>query len=70
MQNTWLITSVTMHRDQQNVRYWHIPVGLRPAYEWLLSGVELPLDAGSAAIRSRAAALDALLNRQFVTRIG
>jgi hypothetical protein len=36
--------------------------------ERLLSGVEPTLDAGSAAMRSRAAAPDALLDRQNLTQ--
>ncbi len=47
-----------------------IPAGCRPAHERLLLGVELPLDAGLAAIRSVAAALDALPDRQELTLNG
>jgi len=39
----------------------------QPADLRLLSGVELPLDAGSAAMRSGAAAPDALLDRLLLT---
>jgi len=35
-----------------NVRVWHTPAGCRPAHGRLLLRVELPLDAGSAAIPS------------------
>ena len=36
----------------------------------LIVWAEMPLDAGSAAIRARAAAPDALLVRRFVTQLG
>ncbi len=41
-------------------RCWHLAVGIWPAHERLLSGVDLSLDAGSAAITTGAAGSDAL----------
>ena len=48
--------------------FWHIAAGYGPAHERLLPGVEPPLDAGSAAMRSRAAASIASLNRPILTQ--
>ena len=48
-------------------RLWHLSASRRPVHEWPLSGVELPLDAGSAAIPSGTAALGALLDRRVLT---
>ncbi len=52
------------------VSLWHDSAGCGPAHERLLLGVELPKDAGSAAIRSGAAASDALPDRRLVTQSG
>ena len=46
-----------------DVSFWHIPAGYRSADLRLLSGVEPPLDTAMAAMRPRAAAPDALLDR-------
>lgn len=47
------------YRLGADVCNWHISAGCRPADLRPLSGNYLPLDAGSAAMRSRAAAPDA-----------
>ena len=51
-----------------NFRIWHDSASFSPAHERLLSGESLPLDAGSAAIRSGAAAFITQLDRQEVTQ--
>jgi hypothetical protein len=53
-----------------NVRYWQISAVCWPAHERPLPGVELPLDAGLAAMRSGAAAPDVLLYRLLLTQLG
>ncbi len=50
-----------------NDRCWHISAVLCPAELRPLSGVELPLDVGLAAIRLGTTALDAALDRQELT---
>ncbi len=51
-----------------NGREWHIPAGCLPSHEQPLSGVELSLDAGLAAVPSITAALGAVPDLRVLTQ--
>lgn len=53
-----------------NVAFWHDSAGWGPAHERLLPGVDLPLDAGSSAMPSDAAAPDSWYFRLKITQSG